>query len=109
VIRLVRIERLTLRDSLLWLVSTLLALVTIAVPDLLFVTARVLGILVPSNALFVLTGLYLLLNLFSVTVGRLFRVGAHTAADAGVRAAARGDRAPPPRPRPRRGLQKRPH
>jgi hypothetical protein len=72
VVRLVRVERLTLRDSLLWLVSTLAALLTIAFPDLLFVTARLLGIQVPSNALFVLTTLYLLLNLFSVTVAVSF-------------------------------------
>ena len=72
VVRLVRTERLTLRDSLLWLLSTLVALVTIAFPELLFETAHLLGVQVPSNALFVLTTLYLLLNLFSVTVAVSF-------------------------------------
>jgi len=72
VVRLLRTERLTLRDSLLWLVSTFIALLTVAFPDLLFVTSRVLGVQVPSNALFVLTIVYLLLNLFSVTVAVSF-------------------------------------
>ena len=72
VVRLVRTERLTLRDSLVWLVSTLAALVTVAVPEVLFTTAHLLSVPVPSNALFVLTILYLLLNLFSVTVGVSF-------------------------------------
>jgi hypothetical protein len=72
VVRLVRAERLTLRDSLLWLLSTLVALVTVAFPQLLFLTARVLGVQIPSNALFVLAILYLLLNLFSVTVAVSF-------------------------------------
>ena len=40
VVRLVRTERLTLRDSLLWLLSTSVALVTIAFPELLFETAQ---------------------------------------------------------------------
>ena len=72
VVRLLRTERLTLRDSLLWLVSTFIALLTVAFPDLLFVTSRVLGVQVPANALFVLTIVYLLLNLFSVTVAVSF-------------------------------------
>jgi hypothetical protein len=72
VVRLLRVERLTLRDSLLWLVSTLVALVTVAFPDLLGWTSRLLGVQVPSNALFFLAILYLLLNLFSVTVAVSF-------------------------------------
>ena len=72
VVRLLRVERLTLRDSLLWLVSTFGALVTVAFPDLLGWTSRLLGVQVPSNALFFLAILYLLLNLFSVTVAVSF-------------------------------------
>jgi hypothetical protein len=72
VVRLVRAQRLTLRDSLVWLVSTFAALITAAVPQVLFMTARLLQIEVPANALFALTALYLLLNLFSVTVAVSF-------------------------------------
>jgi hypothetical protein len=75
IVRLVRAERLSLRDSLVWLVSTLAALFTVIFPAVLFATARVLSIEVPSNALFVLTALYLLMNLFSVTVAVSFVSG----------------------------------
>ena len=75
IVRLVRTERLSLRDSLVWLVSTLAALFVVAFPPLLFATARVLSIEVPSNALFVLTALYLLMNLFSLTVAVSFVSG----------------------------------
>jgi len=75
IVRLVRAERLTLRDSLVWLVSTLAALCTVAFPGVLFAAARLLSIEVPSNALFVLTALYLLMNLFSVTVAVSFVSG----------------------------------
>lgn len=75
IVRLVRAERLSLRDSLVWLVSTLAALLIVGFPPLLFATARLLSIEVPSNALFVLTALYLLMNLFSVTVAVSFVSG----------------------------------
>jgi hypothetical protein len=75
IVRLVRAERLSLRDSLVWLVSTLAAFFTVIFPAVLFATARALSIDVPSNALFVLTALYLLMNLFSVTVAVSFVSG----------------------------------
>lgn len=69
VVNLVRHHRLSLRDSLLWLVSTLAAVAVVAFPQLLVWTARALQIEVPANALFTLTFLYVLVNLLSITLG----------------------------------------
>jgi hypothetical protein len=68
VMSLVRHHRLSLRDSLLWLVSTLAALAVAVFPRLLVWTARALQIEVPANALFTLTFLYVLVNLLSITL-----------------------------------------
>jgi hypothetical protein len=68
VANLVRHRRLSLRDSLLWLLSTFAALMVTAFPQLLAWTARALQIAVPANALFVLTFLYVIVNLLSVTI-----------------------------------------
>ncbi len=68
VIRLVRAHGLSLRDSLLWFLSTVAALVVAAFPAALTWTARLLGVAVPSNALFALAFVYVLLNLLSVTI-----------------------------------------
>lgn len=68
VTQLVRRHRLSLRDSLIWLLSTFAALVVSAFPRLLVVVARALQIEVPANALFTLTFLYVLVNLLSITI-----------------------------------------
>ena len=68
VMNLVRHHRLSLRDSLLWLVSTMAALAVALFPQLLVWTARALQIEVPANALFTLTFLYVLVNLLSITL-----------------------------------------
>jgi hypothetical protein len=68
VMNLVRHHRLSLRDSLLWLISTLAALVVAIFPKILVWTARVLQVEVPANALFTLTFLYVLVNLLSITL-----------------------------------------
>jgi hypothetical protein len=68
VVRLIRSGRLSLRDSLLWFVSTLAALAVTAFPASLAWTARALGVEVPSNALFALAFVYVLANLLSVTI-----------------------------------------
>lgn len=68
VVRLVRAQQLSLRDSLLWFLSTLAALVVTAFPDTLVWTTRLLRVEVPSNALFALAFVYVLLNLLSVTI-----------------------------------------
>ncbi len=65
---LIRYHRLSLRDSLLWLLSTLGALVCTVIPDALHWVARVLDIEVPSNALFAVAFVYVLLNLLALTV-----------------------------------------
>jgi hypothetical protein len=65
---LVRHHRLSLRDSLIWLLSTFAALLVTIFPRILVWTARALQIEVPANALFTLTFLYVLLNLLSITI-----------------------------------------
>ncbi|GEJ56371.1 DUF2304 domain-containing protein [Anaeromyxobacter diazotrophicus] len=65
---LIRYHRLSLRDSLLWLVSTSGALVATLFPGTLRWFARGLNIEVPSNALFALAFVYVLLNLLALTV-----------------------------------------
>jgi len=65
---LVRHHRLSLRDSLIWLLSTFAALLVTIFPQLLVWTARALQIELPANALFTLTFLYVLLNLLSITI-----------------------------------------
>ncbi|HET7786408.1 MAG TPA: DUF2304 domain-containing protein [Myxococcales bacterium] len=68
VLHLVRAQRLSLRDSLLWLLSTGAALVLTLFPALLQALARALAIEVPSNALFAAAILYLMLNVLSLTI-----------------------------------------
>lgn len=68
VLRLIRSHRLSVRDSLLWLLSTGAALVFTAFPALLVGLARLVGIAVPSNAVFGLGLLYLAVNVLSVTL-----------------------------------------
>jgi hypothetical protein len=68
VLYLVRYHRLSLRDSLLWLVSTGSALVVTAFPGLLGRAAEALGVAVPANALFGVAFLYVTLNLLATTV-----------------------------------------
>jgi hypothetical protein len=75
---LVRTQKVTLRDSLLWFLSTLTALALTLQPRLLLDAARLLGVQVPSNALFGVAILYLAFNLVSVTI-------AHSMNAAGVR------------------------
>jgi hypothetical protein len=69
VVRLIRAHRLGLRDSLLWFLSTVAALAVTAFPATLTWTARLLRVEVPSNALFALAFVYVLLNLLSITIG----------------------------------------
>ncbi len=68
VTKLVRNHRLSLRDSLLWQLSTFAALLVALFPRLLFWTARALQVEVPANALFTLTFLYVLVNLLSINI-----------------------------------------
>jgi hypothetical protein len=68
VIRLIRTQRLTLRDSLVWLLTTLLALTVTAFPTLLVRLAALVGVQVPANAIFGAGLLYLAVNVLSVTL-----------------------------------------
>lgn len=68
VIYLVRFHRLSLRDSLLWLLSTAVVLVFTLFPRLLQGVARLLAVEVPSNALFAIAIVYLTLNVLSLTI-----------------------------------------
>jgi hypothetical protein len=68
VLRLVRTQRLSLRDSLVWVVTTLAATVVAIFPGILAHAARLLGFQLPSNALFGAAVLYLSVNLLVNTV-----------------------------------------
>jgi hypothetical protein len=68
VLYLVRLQRLSLRDSLLWLLSTGVVVLFAIFPRLLQDLARAIGVQVPSNALFALAILYLTLNVLSLTI-----------------------------------------
>jgi hypothetical protein len=68
VLYLVRFQRLSLRESLLWLVSTAVVLVFVLYPRLLQELARAIAVQVPSNALFALAILYLAVNVLSLTI-----------------------------------------
>ena len=68
VLYLVRFHHLSLRDSMLWLLSTGLVILFALFPGLLQGIARALAVQVPSNALFALGILYLTLNVLSLTI-----------------------------------------
>lgn len=69
VIRLIRTQRLQLRESLIWLLTTIAAMAVTAFPEILVRAATWLGVQVPSNALFGAGLLYLAVNVLSVTIG----------------------------------------
>jgi hypothetical protein len=68
VLYLVRQQRLSLRDSLLWLLTTGVVLLFTLFPQLLQNLANGIGVQVPSNALFALAIAYLALNVLSLTI-----------------------------------------
>jgi len=68
VVYLIRYHRLSLRDSLFWLLSTFAALLVTLFPESLRWTAAGLHVEVPSNALFGAAIVYLALNLLSTTI-----------------------------------------
>jgi hypothetical protein len=65
---LVRRQRVSLRDSLVWFLSTFAALALTLFPQLLVGAAHLFNIQIPSNALFGAAIIYLSFNLLSVTV-----------------------------------------
>jgi len=68
VFHLVRTQRLSLRDSLLWVVTTLVAALFALFPPVLFWVSSALGFKTPSNALFGGAVLYLTVNVLYNTV-----------------------------------------
>jgi hypothetical protein len=68
VLRLVRTQRLSLRDSLVWVLTTLLATIVALFPGILVQAAHLLGFQIPSNALFGAAVLYLAVNVLVNTV-----------------------------------------
>ncbi len=68
VVWLIRRQRLHLRESLAWLLSTLGAIALIAYPDLLVHIASLLKFKAASNALFGAGLLYLAVNVLAVTI-----------------------------------------
>lgn len=68
VLWLIRSERLTLRDSLVWLLTTLAALAIAIYPEMLGSISHLLGIQIPSNALFAAAVFYLSLNVLTGTI-----------------------------------------
>ena len=68
VLRLVRTQRLSLRDSLVWVLTTLLATGVALFPGVLVRVANLLGFQLASNALFGAAVLYLAVNVLVNTV-----------------------------------------
>jgi hypothetical protein len=68
VVKLIRRQRLSVRDSLAWLLTTLLAIVITLFPELLVTLSTRVGIHVPSNAFFAAGILYLAVNVLAVTL-----------------------------------------
>jgi hypothetical protein len=68
VLRLVRTQRLSLRDSLVWVVTTLVAALVALFPGILVRAAHLVGFQVASNAIFGAAILYLAVNVLATTV-----------------------------------------
>jgi hypothetical protein len=65
---LIRRGRLSVQDSLLWLVSTILAILAAVFPSLLEAASQAIGVKVPSNALFAAGLAYLAVNVLHLTI-----------------------------------------
>ncbi len=72
---LIRRQRLDLRRSLFWMLSTLAALAAAMAPGVLFRLSRALEIDLPSNAFFALAILYLAVNVLSNTISASANAG----------------------------------
>jgi len=68
VLRLVRTQRLSLRDSLVWVVTTLVATLVALFPGILVSAAHLVGFQIASNAVFGAAILYLAVNVLVNTV-----------------------------------------
>ena len=68
VVRLVRTQKLSLRDSLVWVVTTVVATAVALFPGILVRAAHLVGFQVASNAVFGAAVLYLAVNVLVNTV-----------------------------------------
>jgi hypothetical protein len=68
VVRLIRRQRLSVRDSLAWLLTTLLAILVTVFPEVLVAGSALVGVHVPSNAFFAGGILYLAVNVLATTL-----------------------------------------
>ena len=68
VLWLIRTQRLHLRESLIWLLTTLAAIAVTAWPGVLVRASHLVGVKVPANALFGAGLLYLAVNVLAVTI-----------------------------------------
>ena len=68
VVSLIRRQRLSVQDSLAWLLTTLSAMAITAFPELLGAVSHLLGIQVPANALFGAGLVYLGVNVLALTI-----------------------------------------
>ncbi len=111
VLWLIRRRRLHLRESLIWLITTLGAIAVTAFPRLLEWGAHLVGIQVPANALFGAGLLYLAVNVLAVTISvstntnRLRRVAQECALLRAEIDALRAAAPPPSAPRGADGAQ----
>ncbi|HET8732240.1 MAG TPA: DUF2304 domain-containing protein [Anaeromyxobacteraceae bacterium] len=110
VLRLVRTQSLSLRDSLVWVVTTVVATAVALFPGILVRAARALGFQVASNALFGAAILYLAVNVLVNTVAssqnaaRVRRLAQECAAlRAELEEARRAARSEPPPSTPSKG------
>lgn len=65
---LLKKKRLALKYSLLWIFSGILFFIAVAFPDILVCITSFVGIEVPTNGLFAISILFLILILMSITV-----------------------------------------
>jgi hypothetical protein len=106
VVSLVRTQRLSLRDSLVWVMTTIAATLVALFPGILVRAAHLVGFQVPSNALFGAAVLYLAVNVLVNTVAssqnaaRTRRLAQECAALRAELEAVRGAGASPPRGEP---------
>jgi hypothetical protein len=68
VVRLIRRQRLSVSDSLPWLLTTLAALLVTIFPGILVAGSRLVGVHVPANAFFAGGLLYLAVNVLTTTL-----------------------------------------
>lgn len=68
VVRLIRRQRLSVRDSLVWLITTLAAILVTVFPGILVAGSQLIGVHVPSNAFFAGGILYLAVNVLVITL-----------------------------------------